>query len=184
MPYDGSVYPIAFSTPRTTTGRSMYPVVVISPPTMTRPVVVKLSQATRDEGSCRSASSSTASETWSHTLSGCPSPTLSEVKMKSFLWLTKHPPTTGTVSKKLRRALKVDPGFLALFYVVAICRKSFHGIHDPGGILLRAHLCVKPADACRRHLNRSSPAGPWTPAPRAREGHPSRGPCGGRWRGR
>jgi hypothetical protein len=57
--------------------------------------------------------------------------------MKSFLWLTKHPPTTGTVSKKLRRAFEVDPGFLALFYVVAICRKSFHGIYDPGKILSR-----------------------------------------------
>ena len=70
----------------------MYPVVVISPPTSTSPVVVKLSQATCDVGSCRSASSSTASETWSQTLSGWPSPTLSDVKMKSFLWLTKHPP--------------------------------------------------------------------------------------------
>ena len=34
MPYEGSVYPMDFSTPRTTTGRSMYPLVVISPPTM------------------------------------------------------------------------------------------------------------------------------------------------------
>jgi hypothetical protein len=41
------------------------------------------------------------------------------------------------VPKKLRRALEVVPGFLALFNVVAICRKSFHGIDDPNNNIIR-----------------------------------------------
>ena len=51
-----------------------------SPPTMTRSVVAKVSQATRDSGSSVRKASSTASEMRSQTLSGCPSDTDSEVK--------------------------------------------------------------------------------------------------------
>src|SRR5512134_2095938 len=53
---------------------------VISPATITRPVVVSVSQATRERGSCAIISSSTASEIWSHILSGWPIETDSEVK--------------------------------------------------------------------------------------------------------
>src|SRR5258705_1487620 len=53
--------------------------VVISPATNTRPVVTRVSQATRAVGSSAKAASSTASEIWSDILSGCPSVTDSEV---------------------------------------------------------------------------------------------------------
>ena len=54
--------------------------VVISPATTTRPVVTRVSQATREVGSCASIASRTASEIWSHILSGWPIETDSEVK--------------------------------------------------------------------------------------------------------
>src|SRR5205823_11166996 len=65
---------------RTTAGISTQAEVVISPATSTRPVVVALSQATRATGSCAKIASSTPSEIWSHSLSGCPSVTDSLVK--------------------------------------------------------------------------------------------------------
>src|SRR5512143_2569842 len=64
---------------RTTAWKSTYVVVVISPRTMTRPVVVAVSQATRASGSSRMIASRMASEIWSHILSGWPSVTDSEV---------------------------------------------------------------------------------------------------------
>ena len=76
---------MALRTPRAVRWTSTYDRVVISPPTSTIPVVTKHSHATREEASRPIASSSTASEIWSQILSGCPSPTLSEVKMKSPL---------------------------------------------------------------------------------------------------
>ena len=50
--------------------------------TITMPVVVTVSQATRPLGSWARMASRTASEIWSQTLSGCPSVTDSEVKMR------------------------------------------------------------------------------------------------------
>src|SRR5947208_5860864 len=58
---------------------STYTFVVISPATTTRPVVISVSQATRPSGSSARTASSTESEIWSATLSGCPSVTDSEV---------------------------------------------------------------------------------------------------------
>jgi hypothetical protein len=52
-----------------------------SPPTTTRFVVAKVSQATRAFGSSVRKASRTASDMRSQTLSGCPSETDSEVKM-------------------------------------------------------------------------------------------------------
>ena len=52
---------------------------VISPATITRPVVTSVSQATLLSGSSASAASRMASEIWSAILSGCPSVTDSEV---------------------------------------------------------------------------------------------------------
>src|SRR5712691_5370161 len=65
---------------RTTAGISIHAEVVISPAINTSPVVVAASQATRAIGSCAKIASSTPSEIWSHSLSGCPSVTDSLVK--------------------------------------------------------------------------------------------------------
>ncbi|MBA7585066.1 hypothetical protein ES708_27036 [subsurface metagenome] len=131
MPYEGSSYPINFNTPRTTVCSSIYPLVVISPPTRTRPVVVNVSQATRESGSCERARSSTASDIWSHILSGCPSPTLSEVNTKSFLAINLLPPAIVLIQKNLccqstGSEIRFSRLFSAFFKVVAICRKSIH----------------------------------------------------------
>src|SRR5919106_4155299 len=53
--------------------------VEISPATTTRPVVIRVSQATRPVGSSRRTASRTASEIWSAILSGWPSVTDSEL---------------------------------------------------------------------------------------------------------
>ena len=55
---------------RTMRGMSTYALVVISPITSTRPVVIAVSQATRAIGSRAMISSRIASEIWSQTLSG------------------------------------------------------------------------------------------------------------------
>src|SRR6266567_152796 len=65
----------------------MVELLVISPATTMRPVVRRVSQATRDSGSPASAASTTASEIWSAILSGCPSVTDSEVKRNPLLML-------------------------------------------------------------------------------------------------
>src|SRR2546430_6799326 len=67
-------------TPRTSAWKSTYALVVISPAITTRPVAVRVSQATRLMGSSVRQASSTESETWSAILSGWPSVTDSEVK--------------------------------------------------------------------------------------------------------
>src|SRR5580692_7344721 len=51
---------------------------------ITRPVAVRVSQATRLEGSSLRQASKMASETWSAILSGCPSVTDSEVNKWRF----------------------------------------------------------------------------------------------------
>src|SRR3954447_16368021 len=66
--------------PRTRVWKSTYALVVISPAITTRPVAVRVSQATRLMGSSARQASSTESEIWSAILSGCPSVTDSEVK--------------------------------------------------------------------------------------------------------
>src|SRR3982751_4529536 len=65
---------------RTTDWKSMYVDVEISPRTMTSPVVVAVSHATRASGSSLTIASRIASEIWSHILSGWPSVTDSDVK--------------------------------------------------------------------------------------------------------
>src|SRR6266404_4659718 len=61
---------------------STYVSVVISPATTTRPVVISVSQATRPMGSSLRTASRTESEIWSAILSGWPSVTDSDVKVK------------------------------------------------------------------------------------------------------
>src|ERR1019366_9382311 len=58
---------------------------VISPAITTRPVQVRVSQATRLFGSSRRQASRMASEIWSAILSGCPSVTDSEVNRKRLV---------------------------------------------------------------------------------------------------
>src|SRR5262245_7699080 len=60
---------------------SITALVVISPATTHRPVVTRVSHATRLFESCRSASSRIESEIWSAILSGCPSVTDSDGNM-------------------------------------------------------------------------------------------------------
>src|SRR5439155_18456178 len=67
---------------RTRRGMSTYVSVVISPATTTRPVVMSVSQATRLIGSSLRTASRTESEIWSAILSGWPSVTDSDVKVK------------------------------------------------------------------------------------------------------
>ena len=57
--------------------------------TITMPVVVTVSQATRPAGSWAMMASRTASEIWSQTLSGCPSVTDSDVKIRFAMLI--HP---------------------------------------------------------------------------------------------
>src|SRR5919198_3571613 len=78
---------------RTTFCTSTLPFDVTSPATNTMPVVVIDSTATRESGSCLRKSSRIASDIWSHTLSGCPPVTLSEVKSHLFT-ICKLTPTS------------------------------------------------------------------------------------------
>ena len=66
---------MSLTTSRTRLTTSTYALVVISPATKTVPVVVAVSQATRESGSWRRHSSSIPSDTRSQSLSGCPSVT-------------------------------------------------------------------------------------------------------------
>jgi hypothetical protein len=75
--------PIALIVSRTIFGISTYAVVVISPATMASPVVTMVSHATLAIGSCSRMASRIESEIWSAILSGWPSVTDSEVKVKS-----------------------------------------------------------------------------------------------------
>src|SRR3954466_4105086 len=97
---------------RTSRGMSMYFSVVISPPTMTRPVVIIVSHATRLRGSFASAASRTASEIWSAILSGWPSVTDSDVKRKvrSAIGLTERTLAlaVGDPAGEVRRVVRVD----------------------------------------------------------------------------
>ena len=91
--------------------------------TITMPVVVTVSQATRPLGSWAIMASSTASEIWSQTLSGCPSVTDSEVKIRFAM----------IVFSFLR------------FCVIGSCRAAKHEKNTPGGVLRRVcfpHLAL------------------------------------------
>src|SRR5258708_36181622 len=70
--------------PRTSDWKSTYALVVISPAMTTRPVAVRVSQATRLEESSARQASRMASEIWSAILSGWPSVTDSEVNKIRF----------------------------------------------------------------------------------------------------
>src|SRR4030065_1962627 len=67
---------------RATSSILMLACVVISPSSMTKPVFVAASQATREYGSCSKQASNMPSLIWSHSLSGCPSVHDSEVNSR------------------------------------------------------------------------------------------------------
>src|SRR5215216_2562311 len=77
-PFSLESYPISLTTLRTRSSKLTKAWVVISPSSITNPVLVAVSQATRERGSCSRQASKTASEIWSHILSGCPSDTDSD----------------------------------------------------------------------------------------------------------
>src|SRR6185503_4609031 len=70
---------------RATASKFTRALVVISPASTTRLFFTSVSAATRERGSCARIASSTASEIWSATLSGCPSDTDSDVNRKSLI---------------------------------------------------------------------------------------------------
>src|SRR5579863_4501221 len=76
---------MAATVPRTTVWKSTYALVVISPAITTRPVAVRVSQATRLVASSARQASRMATEIWSAILSGWPSVTDSEVNKIRFL---------------------------------------------------------------------------------------------------
>src|SRR3954462_6815922 len=81
---------------RTRREMSTYALVEISPATTTRPVVSKVSHATRPVGSSAMMASRTASETWSAILSGWPSVTDSELNVQ-LVTLPTAPPRLSPV---------------------------------------------------------------------------------------
>src|SRR5450759_943995 len=89
--------------------------VVTSPITMHRPLVMAVSQATRAWGSWASIPSRTESETWSQTLSGCPSVTDSEVSrndadsLKEVVTTAANDTCGGTGDSVAERRRSVDP---------------------------------------------------------------------------
>src|SRR5262245_20855512 len=98
-PVSGEVYPISRMTRLATSPNSHRPWLVISPATTTIPVLMSASQATRLSGSCARSESRIASEIWSHTLSGWPSLTDSELNTKS-LSIAAKPPADLTRSEE------------------------------------------------------------------------------------
>src|SRR4029079_13274239 len=74
---------MSLTTPRTIFGMSMRDDEVTSPATITNPVLVSVSQATRDHLSSLMRASRIASDTRSHNLSEGPSVTLSDVNKYS-----------------------------------------------------------------------------------------------------
>src|SRR5918999_487935 len=85
---------------RTTFGMSTHVSVVISPATTTRPVVIRVSQATRPAVSSFRISSRIVSEIWSATLSGWPSVTDSEVKRNSRAAMAQKATRSYLIRKK------------------------------------------------------------------------------------
>jgi hypothetical protein len=69
-PFSDESYPISRIRLRTMPGMSTYALVVTSPPTTTRPVVTRVSTATRLFGSSASSASRMESLIWSAILSG------------------------------------------------------------------------------------------------------------------
>src|SRR6185437_6713065 len=98
---------------RTMAGMSAQAVVVISPQTRIRPVVVAVSQATRAVSSWAIRLSRMASLIWSHSLSGWPSVTLSLVKnafglviklvMCAWVFSTRFLPSEFSRNSNIRR---------------------------------------------------------------------------------
>src|SRR3954451_6660283 len=93
---------------------STYVFVEISPETTTRPVLTRVSHATRPYGSSRRTASSTPSEIWSATLSGWPSVTDSDVNRNSLSanWVMRPDRLAVCSGPPLRRAPATLPSLV------------------------------------------------------------------------
>src|SRR5918996_1905064 len=96
------VYPTSVTVDRTTAGMSTQPRVVISPETMTRPVVTRVSHATLEPSSTRSIASRIASEILSASLSGCPSVTDSDEKRYEDALMSRASLAAGSDARPAR----------------------------------------------------------------------------------
>src|SRR5262245_38635584 len=97
----------------TSGARSTTACVVTSPARTTRPVVVRVSQATRELGSWPSMASRTASEIWSHILSGWPIETDSDVNTERLAIGVRTPrasPAPGGARGERARRLRDGAG--------------------------------------------------------------------------
>ena len=120
---------------------SIWACVVISPKTTTSPVVTAVSHATRECGSCARQASSTASEIWSHILSGCPSVTDSEVSRNELEW-----------EKEVGMAAFLGSGFPGLEVLLLFARESVDS-HLHRGQFQPRHALVD----LRRHRDHARP---------------------------
>ena len=123
---------------------SMRADVVISPMTSTMPVVAAVSQATRPMGSCSSTASSTLSETRSHSLSGWPCVTDSEVKIFLLFISDSFPGIKKRPARGAERytVLSLIFRFLRRIWHLAFCRlPGFTGPFPPP-LLIRLFSCT------------------------------------------
>src|SRR6185295_14013118 len=105
--------------------------VVISPASTTRLSFTSVSAATRERGSWARIASSTASEIWSATLSGCPSDTDSEVNKNSLIVV--YPPG----ARRFMEGRK-DTKLLHRFFTVLLklsARLPLRFLHGVGSVL-------------------------------------------------
>ena len=108
--------------------------VEISPIIITMPVVHAVSHATRAMGSSFKMASRTASEIWSHTLSGCPSVTDSDVNnffaIRSFLLtiICLIPSASPVVFRSFRKKSRpeIPDGSFSLNLIFRFSRRNWH----------------------------------------------------------
>src|SRR5690348_16141552 len=126
----------------------MVDALVISPATTIRPVVSRVSQATRDSGSPARAASRTASEIWSAILSGCPSVTDSDVKRKLSIApsvsVVQRPAGSIAVRPSLRPCLvgelakRLDPILPTAASIVKRCLTRVQPVATPAADVIRS----------------------------------------------
>src|SRR3990170_3310102 len=92
------------------------------------------SRATRLAGSCARRVSRTASEIWSHTLSGCPSATDSDVNRKSLLSMAGSPPALARAARWAHIYPNLPPGSRALLLVKVPLHQLSHGRQQLAGV--------------------------------------------------
>src|SRR5689334_3790700 len=128
--------------------KSTSALVVISPASTTRLFFTSVSAATRERGSWAKIASSTASEIWSATLSGCPSDTDSEVNKNSLI--SPYPPDARLVrvpymeGRKDTKPLYRFFTFLLPLALRASARMPLAFLHGVGSLLGWAMYGISP----------------------------------------